>query len=250
MVNYNNGKIYKIEAINGEDGDIYIGSTTKEYLSQRMTRHRNAYNFWLKGNNCSKITSYILFEKFGMENCRIVLIENVNATSSDELRARETFYIKLLSCVNKNIPMRSQKEYNVDNKEKIKETKKLYDEKHKEQIRETSKKFRENNIEKEAKRHSKYYIDNKDELAIKSKIFRENNKDEIAKKFKIFYDTNKEKINKATNLKRSIKCKCECGLIIPECRKTEHIKTKNHIKIMESFTVEKEHMNSKINNLD
>ena len=36
MVNYNNGKIYKIEPLNGEEGDIYIGSTTKEYLSQRM----------------------------------------------------------------------------------------------------------------------------------------------------------------------------------------------------------------------
>ena len=31
MVNYSEGKIYKIEAING-DGEIYIGSTTKKHL--------------------------------------------------------------------------------------------------------------------------------------------------------------------------------------------------------------------------
>ena len=33
---YNNGKIYKIESNLGNK--IYIGSTTKDYLSQRMER--------------------------------------------------------------------------------------------------------------------------------------------------------------------------------------------------------------------
>ena len=41
MVNYSNGKVYKIEPISGgEEGDVYIGSTTKRYLSQRMNTHR------------------------------------------------------------------------------------------------------------------------------------------------------------------------------------------------------------------
>ena len=41
MVNYNNGKIYKIEPIvDHDEGDIYIGSTTKQYLSMRMDKHR------------------------------------------------------------------------------------------------------------------------------------------------------------------------------------------------------------------
>ena len=32
MVNYNNGKIYKIEPIvDHDEGDIYFGSTTKQY---------------------------------------------------------------------------------------------------------------------------------------------------------------------------------------------------------------------------
>ena len=48
MINYNNGKIYKIEPINGEDGDIYIGSTTKEFLSQRLATHRGEYKQYLK----------------------------------------------------------------------------------------------------------------------------------------------------------------------------------------------------------
>ena len=49
MVNYNNGKIYLIEPIDGEDGDVYVGSTTKIYLSQRMSEHRNSYNLWKQG---------------------------------------------------------------------------------------------------------------------------------------------------------------------------------------------------------
>ena len=50
MVNYNNGKIYKIVPIceGADEGDVYIGSTTKEYLSQRMVQHRADYNKWQK----------------------------------------------------------------------------------------------------------------------------------------------------------------------------------------------------------
>jgi hypothetical protein len=157
MVNYNNGKIYKIEALNGEEGDIYIGSTTKELLSQRMSKHRSDYKRWLNGISV-KITSYILFEKYGVDNCRIVLIENVNANSSDELKAREAFYIKSMKCVNKNIPLRTynewyidniekMKEYRIDNIEKIKEYKKLYVEKNKKTINEYNKLYRDQNRE-------------------------------------------------------------------------------------------------------
>ena len=50
MVNYGNGKIYKIEPIcDHDEGEVYIGSTTKDYLSQRMDTHRADYKSWLKG---------------------------------------------------------------------------------------------------------------------------------------------------------------------------------------------------------
>ena len=74
MVNYNNGKVYKIEPRSGgEIGDIYIGSTAEYYLSQRMGNHRYHYKLWKK-NKSNKITSYDLFEKYGLENCHIVLL--------------------------------------------------------------------------------------------------------------------------------------------------------------------------------
>ena len=74
MVNYSNGKIYKIEPINSsDDGDIYIGSTSKEYLSQRLTKHRSEYNRWKK-NKTNFIRSYSLFDKYGIENCKIIMM--------------------------------------------------------------------------------------------------------------------------------------------------------------------------------
>ena len=125
MVNYSNGKIYKIEALNGEDGDIYIGSTTEKLLSRRMNGHRCDYKRWSVGNQ-SKTSSYDIFQKYGVENCRIVLIESVSAFTKDQLTSREAYYIRTMDCVNKNIPDRSMQEYLQDNMEIIKERKKEY----------------------------------------------------------------------------------------------------------------------------
>ena len=41
-----------------------------------------------------------MFDKFGIDNCQKKLLENVNATTLDELKAHEIRYIKLLNCVN------------------------------------------------------------------------------------------------------------------------------------------------------
>ena len=48
------------------EGEIYIGSTCLP-LSARMANHRK------KSNTCS---SKYLFQKYGVDNCKIVLIEN------------------------------------------------------------------------------------------------------------------------------------------------------------------------------
>ena len=100
MVNYSNGKIYKIVPTNGDDM-CYIGSTTKQYLSQRMDFHRNEYKKWQKNKEKSSTTLIEIFEKYGLENCKIELIENFPCNSKDELEKREGHYIKTLNCINK-----------------------------------------------------------------------------------------------------------------------------------------------------
>ena len=98
MVNYANSKIYKIEPINGEQGDFMIGSTTKKYLSQRMVDHKCIYNKYLKGNTKYKSLSSKLFERYGVENCKITYIDSVIANSKDELMVYEQYYKKILGC--------------------------------------------------------------------------------------------------------------------------------------------------------
>jgi len=100
MVNYSNGKIYKIVPTNGDD-ICYVGSTTKQYLSQRMDSHRNDFKKWQKNTQKEKTSSVELFEKYGLENCKIVLIENFPCNSKDELEKKEGEYIKTLNCINK-----------------------------------------------------------------------------------------------------------------------------------------------------
>jgi len=118
MVNYANGKIYKICSINGED-ECYIGSTTQG-LSTRMSKHRHEYLTKHAGPN-----SKILFDKYGIKNCKIVLIKKLPCTCKEELDAEEAYHIKNNNCVNKQIPGRTKKEYYEDNKETIDEKRKI-----------------------------------------------------------------------------------------------------------------------------
>ena len=70
MVNYSNGKIYKIEPIvEHEEGEIYVGSTTKQYLSQRMDKHRNSYKRW-KDGKAHKFTVYDLFDNDNLDKIK------------------------------------------------------------------------------------------------------------------------------------------------------------------------------------
>jgi hypothetical protein len=157
-INYNNGKVYKIEPIcEYDEGDIYIGSTTKQYLSQRISKHRTNYNQYKNGCIKQYMTSFNLFDKYGIENCQIVLLELVNVNSKAELYQREAHYIRTLKCVNKVIPLRTKKQYGKDNKEKIALRKKEYNEVNKERI----KQYNEDNKEKIALQKKAWYESNK-----------------------------------------------------------------------------------------
>ena len=116
MVNYQNGKIYKIEDVGGNM--CYIGATTKQYLSYRISEHRSAYNRWLIDRKAKSMV-YEIFDKYGVENCRIVLIELCPCDTKDELARREVHFIRLSQCVNKYIPMRTDKQYYEDNREEL-----------------------------------------------------------------------------------------------------------------------------------
>ena len=162
MVNYQTSKIYKIESTQGPK--VYIGSTTKQYLSQRMDKHRSAYKQW-KDGKVNKVMAYDLFDEYGIENCSIVLIESFQCNSKDELRAREGHHIKSNECVNKYIAGRSQKQWIEDNIDHYKE------------------------------RHRRYYEDNKEELLVYKKQWHEANKEEILRKKREWREAHKDEVN-------------------------------------------------------
>lgn len=187
MVNYGNGKVYKIESTLGDK--IYVGSTTKAQLSQRMTAHRGGYKRW-KDGKCGMTTSFQLFEEYGLENCKIVLLEDCPCETKDQLSAREAHYIRTLECVNKAIPLRTRKEYTQDTKEK----KKAYNVANKEVISAKQKEYYEANKEKYQEQRKEHYAENKEKLLEKVKAYQEVNRDKYVEERRARYQVNKEKI--------------------------------------------------------
>ena len=110
---YDESKIYKIFSNKGDK--IYIGSTTKQFIGERMAKHRSDYLKWKKGcKYTSKLTSFLLFDEYGLENCFITTIEFVACTTKNELLLKEASHIKsnIEKCVNIYVPLRTKKEYN------------------------------------------------------------------------------------------------------------------------------------------
>ena len=71
---YQRGKIYNIVDVGYNK--CYIGSTIEKLLSNRMSRHRYGYNRY-KINSQKKMASFDIFDEYGIDNCKIELIEKV-----------------------------------------------------------------------------------------------------------------------------------------------------------------------------
>ena len=127
MVNYSNGKIYMIRpTVEHDDGEIYIGSTSQYDLSDRMFNHKIMYERYKYGIGCGRYSVYDLFDKYGVHNCDIFLIENFSTDSKNELHAREGYHIRNTKCVNKiqtgqtrEGTLEKKRQYKKNNTEKI-----------------------------------------------------------------------------------------------------------------------------------
>ena len=86
MPNYKNSKIYKL--CNNIDNLIYIGSTTGPLCMCMAVHHTEA-----KKNNNANLYKHM--NKLGVQNFKIILIENYACASKDELLKRERYYIEI-----------------------------------------------------------------------------------------------------------------------------------------------------------
>ena len=119
MPDYNQSKIYRIEC--NITNEVYYGSTTQKYLCDRLSSHK--YD-----RKCSAIN---IIDR-GNFTCKI--IEEFNCNSKQELKERESYYIRNNLCINKQVPGRTQEEWYQDNREKMKQKSKDYREKNNERI--------------------------------------------------------------------------------------------------------------------
>jgi len=217
---YHNSKIYQITDIGCNK--CYIGSTC-ENLCNRMARHRANYKKFLNGKG-SHTRSYDLFNEYGIENCKIELMEYFKCDTLQELRKREGEHIKNTECVNKVVPCRTRKEFYQDNKDKIKERKKEYYQNNIDKMKERDREYKANNKEKIKERRKEYLKNNIDKIkeyceANKDKIkeYREANKEKLKEYFRAYriqnidkmkerdreyYQNNKDKIKEKLNEKK------------------------------------------------
>ena len=107
MSGYEKGQIYKVVDVGFHM--CYIGSTT-EKLVKGFGRHRRQYRSYLLGK-WGKITVFDIFDKYGIENCKIYWIEEYPCSSKKELEAREGEHIKNTKCVKKRIEGTTLQEY-------------------------------------------------------------------------------------------------------------------------------------------
>ena len=209
------GHIYKIICIT-EPTFCYIGSTFND-LHKRMDKHRGHYREWLNGHKECKLSCFPYFEKYGIDNFKIIKIKSyeVCRTHNKDRRHLEAYETLWLSkhrgkCCNINIPIlylikEKAKQYREDNREVLKiRNKEMYKE-DKNKILERQKKYYEKNKEFRKVYSKGYYENNTEVILIKNKAYREKTKEYW-----------KEKIT------------CECGSVC--CRRglTRHKKSKKH----------------------
>ena len=201
------GKIYKV--ITSQGNECYVGSTFNT-LRDRFLRHKKSYKEWIAGKagNCS---IYDLFEKYGVESCKIILIKNYevyaeSVKDKNHLSVYETLWIKKLKSVNKIEPcgglLRKQylKHYNKSNKEA------------------------------HSQYHKQYYELNKEAISQKNKQYYESNKEAISNHQKLYRNQNKQSINENGKTKIT----CECGSIVSKSSLTGHRKSNKHQAFIQS----------------
>jgi len=218
MPNYQQGKIYKIIPTNTDDDICYVGSTTRPLLCQRMEQHRSHYKRLKAGVKVSNTSSYTLFDKYGVLNCSIELIEMFSCNTKDELSKKEGEYIRLLNCVNKQIPGRTKSGWYVDNRDTLLK----YQKEHYVVNKETLLKYQK-----------EHYVVNKETILEKHKEYYVANKETILEKHKEYYVANKSIIAE----KRKKEYTCICGSTLQKNNKSQHERSHKHINYCASVSV-------------
>jgi hypothetical protein len=182
--------IYKVCCLDTDVKDIYVGSTRS--FRQRKSHHKQACN----NPNITGYNMYVyqfIRDHGGWVNWSMISIFTGNFETKLEMHRKEREYIEELGAtLNKVIPTRTDKEYRIENSDKIKQ-------------------YRIENADYFKQYQKQYNIDNADKIKEQTKQYRQNNSDII-------------------NTKQKQKFTCDCGGKYTKVHKQEHFKSKKHIK--------------------
>ncbi len=177
--------IYKIYCRDNKITDCYVGST--EAYNKRYNKHNSSCNNTNDPKYNYKVYKFIRANG-GMDN---FIIEQIIDCNVEDRYDAELYYFKLFKAtLNTIYPKRSDKQYWIDNRQKISEQRKQY---------------RENNKQTITEQQKQYYENNKETILEKTKQYRENNKE-----------------------KRKIKIECECGSLVRKSDISKHRKSIKH----------------------
>ena len=109
--------IYRVVGTNETETEYYYGHT-KTPIEYRLTKHLSDFERYKEGI-MNWISVFVLFEKYGIMNCHIELVEDIVCETLNEIREKEGNYQRTNICVNKRIEARSKKQYRKDNAEKL-----------------------------------------------------------------------------------------------------------------------------------
>jgi len=180
---YENGVIYMLKHKTDDTKEFYIGSSYN--FKKRCWDHKSACNNQNNKKNNLKLYKYIR-ENDGFNEWTIVKLYDYPCKNKYELELEERKCIEeYKSTLNKVIPTRTNKEWEGDNLERLKEYRKSYYEDNKGKIVQYQKEHYEDNKDKKKEYQRKYHNNNKEIIAQKNKEYRKDNKEEIAEKRKI-----------------------------------------------------------------
>lgn len=136
------GYIYKICCLDTEIKDCYVGSTKNEKV--RKNGHKVRCNGG--GDKSNYYVYQFIRENGGWENWNMIRLEEFKFDERAQLNARERYWLETLGAtLNKQIPIRTQKEWREDNKEVLSEYSKEYNQNNREKIIEYKKEHYQKN---------------------------------------------------------------------------------------------------------
>lgn len=238
------GKVYKI--ICTQSNDVYVGSTFND-TRKRFIQHKYGFAQW-KSTNERKLSIYPLFEKYGFDNFKIIVIKEYQVADKNHLLAYEQLWINKTRCVNANNPLSLKpifiKEYKkkwvAENKDKVQASREKRQEKTNEKNKEkiacecgTIISYRNQAAHRKSQQHLQFIEERDDPNKVKERLEQEREqklqqKERTSNYQKQYREANKDRL-KAYN---SETYQCACGMVITKKKRNRHEQSARHIKLI------------------